>query len=188
MNAFVLMKNYISQELLEQKYYKNMLLKHDADIKILKEAFSKFQNKEEINTIFFEGEIYDAYSKLLDIMHKAQKELIIIDGYANKTVLDMIKNLKIKVILITKMKVKLSSLDISKYNEEYHNLEIIYNDSFHDRYLVLDKKVVYHCGASLNNAGKRAFSINKIEDKKIIDMLILEIGKKNNLQEIIENK
>ncbi len=185
MDAFVLMKRYISTDLLEQKYYKNMLLKHDEEIKLLQETFNKFQNKEEINTIFFEWEIYDAYSKIIDIMNKAKKELIIIDRYADKTILDMIKSLKIKVLLITKYKGKLSSLDITKYNEEYDNLEIVYDDSFHDRYLILDKKIVYHCGASLNYAGKRAFSINRLEDKNVINSLILEVSKKIIPKEII---
>ncbi len=176
MNAFTEMKRYISQELLEQKYYKNMLLKHDEEIKLLQKTFAKFQNNEEINTIFFEGEIYDAYSKLVDIMNKAQEELIIIDNYADKTVLDMIKNIKINVLLITRGSL-LTNIDISKYQEQYHNLEIIYNDSFHDRYLILDSKIIYHCGASLNKAGRRTFSINKLEDIKVKDMLIQETNK-----------
>ncbi len=109
-------------------------------------------------------------------MQKAQKELIIIDNYADKTVLDMIKNLKIKITLITKKDAKLKSLDITKYNEEYHNLKIVYSNSFHDRYIILDKKIIYHCGASLNHAGVKTFSLNKIEDNDIITLLITKIN------------
>ncbi len=175
-NAFINMRRFISSELLEQKYLKELIFKNREDIRLLKEAFSKFQNKEEINTIFFEGEIYDAYSKLIDIMNKAQEELIIIDNYADKTVLDMIKNLKINVILITKNNNKLKPLDITKYQEEYHNLKIIYSTSFHDRYLILDKKTIYHCGASLNHAGAKTFSLNKLEEEFIINLLITKIN------------
>ena len=67
-------------------------------------------------------------------------------------------------------------IDIDKYNEQYHNLEIIYNDTFHDRYFILDDSIVYHCGASLNFAGTKTFSINRLEDKEIVDLLIRRIN------------
>jgi len=108
-------------------------------------------------------------------MKKAKKELIIVDAYADKSVLDMIKNLNVRVTLIVKTKTLLTKLDIEKYNKEYYNLEIKYNDTFHDRYIIIDKKLVYHLGASLNKAGTRTFNITKLEDKDIIKLLINKI-------------
>lgn len=69
--------------------------------------------------------------------------------------------------------------DIKKYNSEYHNLRIIYNDTFHDRYFIIDKNIVYHCGTSINNAGSKTFSINKLEDNVVKDSLV------NKIKEII---
>ncbi len=89
-------------------------------------------NIENICQMFFDGQIYDAYSKIIDIMSIAKDELIIIDSYADKVILDMISKLKVKIIIITKTKSLLNKLDIEKYNKQYNNLSIIYDDTFHD--------------------------------------------------------
>ena len=116
MRAFVAMKKYISTNLIEQKYYKNLILNHDSRINLLEESFSKFEEKQKTNEIYFNGQIYDAYSKVVDIFKSATKELVIIDGYADKTILDYIKELNVEVTLIVKEKSLLHELDIEKYN------------------------------------------------------------------------
>jgi hypothetical protein len=173
------MKNYISEELLEQKYYKNLVLKHDEELKQIDMTLKKLENKEQKEKIFYDGQIYDAYSKLLDIMNKAQHELIIIDSYADKSVLDMISKLNIKIKLITKSNNLLKEIDIKKYNEQYNNLNVYYSNKFHDRFLIIDKKEIYHLGTSINNAGKKIFAINKLEDKDMINTLINKIENNN---------
>ena len=85
MDAFVKMRKYISANLIEQDNMKNMLIKHDNEIKLLQESFSKLEEKEKINHIFYEGQIYDAYSLLIDIFKGAKEEIIIIDNYADKS-------------------------------------------------------------------------------------------------------
>ena len=175
MRAFVAMRKYISSNLIEQKYINNLVLTHDNDIKLLQQSFQKFEEKRKINEIYFNGQIYDAYSKIVDIMKEAKKEIIIIDSYADKTVLDMISKLSTKVILITKENNKLSELDISKYHKQYDNLEIIYNNTFHDRYIILDSSTVYHLGTSINHAGSKTFSTNILTDEFIISSLLAKI-------------
>ena len=175
MDAFVAMHKYISNSLIEQKYMQNMLLKHDNDIKLLQESFKKFEEKKTVNEIYFNGQIYDAYSKIIDILKTAKKKAIIIDGYSDKVTLDIIKNTIVKVFLITKRKSNLKAIDINKYNKQYHNLKIIYDETFHDRYIIIDNNIVYHCGASLNYAGSRTFSINILEDKLVKEALINKI-------------
>lgn len=179
MRAFVAMKKYISNGYLDQIYMKNMLLKHDNEIKLLQESFNKFDEKKIVNEIYFNGQIYDAYSKIIDILKTAKKEIIIIDGYTDKSILDIIRNINVNVILITKKKTKLTNTDIEKYNKQYHNLKIIYNETYHDRYFILDKSTIYHCGASINHAGSRTFSINILEDSIVKQSLI------NNINAII---
>ncbi len=176
MDAFVKMRKYISVNLIEQDNMKNMLIKHDNEIKLLQESFSKLEEKEKINHIFYEGQIYDAYSLLIDIFKEAKKEIIIIDNYADKSILDMITNLNVKVIIVTRKFNLLKDIDIKKYNRQYHNLKVIYNDKFHDRFIILDKKVLYHSGASYKDLGNKCFAITKMEDKEYLEIIIKNIG------------
>ena len=175
MDAFVKMRKYISANLIEQDNMKNMLIKHDNEIKLLQESFSKLEEKEKINHIFYEGQIYDAYSLLIDIFNEAKKEIIIIDNYADKSILDMITNLNVKVIIVTKKFNLLKDIDIKKYNKQYHNLKVIYSDKFHDRFIILDKKVLYHSGASYKDLGNKCFALNKIEDNEYLKNILKKI-------------
>ena len=177
MDAFVAMKHYIGRNEYRFLNIESKVLEHDSKIKILEDSFSKFEENKKVNDIYLVNQIYDAYSKIKDIFNLAKEELIIIDSYADKTVLDMIKNLNIKVTLITKENNKLTDLDIEKYNKQYSNLKVIRNNNFHDRYFVLDKKEVYHCGTSINYAGTKVFSINILEDTIVKNSLIKEIYK-----------
>ena len=176
MRSFVKMRKYISANLIEQDNMKNMLIKHDNEIKLLQESFSKLEEKEKINHIFYEGQIYDAYSLLIDIFKEAKKEIIIIDNYADKSILDMITNLNVKVIIVTKKFNLLKDIDIKKYNRQYHNLKVIYSDKFHDRFIILDKKVLYHSGASYKDLGNKCFAINKIKDDEYLENILIKIG------------
>ena len=182
MDAFVAMRKYISNDLINKSYYEDMLIRHDTEIKLLQESFDKLESKRKDNEIYFSGQIYDAYSKIVDIFKKAKEELIIIDSYADKIVLDIISNLKIPVTLICKSKTLLTKLDIEKYNMQYSNLKIIYDDTFHDRYFILDNIKVYHCGASINRIGYKTFSITLMNDKDVIKPLLNKVNniKKNH--------
>lgn len=178
MNAFVAMRKYIGANLIEQKYINNLVLEDHNKIQVLEESFQKLEEKRKDSEIYFNGQIYDAYSKILDIFKSAKKELIIIDAYADKTLLDIIKEVpNINVTIITKTPSLLSKTTIEKYNKEYHNLVIKYDNTFHDRYFMLDNSIVYHCGASINRIGYKTFSITKIGDKKVIAALITQINK-----------
>ena len=172
MDAFVIMRKYISNDLIQQKYINNLVIKHDEDIKLLQESFNKFEENKKENEIYFNGQIYDAYSKIVDILNEAYNNIIIIDNYADKTILDMIRNLKVDVTLICKSNCLLKEIDINKYQKQYNNLKVVYSNDFHDRYIILDQKEIYHCGASLNYAGEKTFSINKLEDKFVKDSLL----------------
>lgn len=174
MDAFVAMRKYISSNLIEQKYINNLVMKHEEDINKL---FAKLETKELKNEVFFEGQIYDAYAKIVDILLSAKENITIIDSYADKSVLDMIKKVKVPVTIVLSSKSRLSNLDIDKYRQEYDNLNLIYNDSFHDRFIILDKEIIYHLGTSLNNAGTKVFAINKIEENEIKNVLMGKIDK-----------
>ncbi len=175
MDAFVKMRRYISTNLIEQKYINNQVLKNTEDIKLLQESFNKLNEKQKISEIYFNGQIFDAYSKILDIFKKAKNNLIIIDAYADNTLLDIVKRLNINVTIITKANNLLTKQDIEKYNKQYHNLSVKYDNTFHDRYFILDKTEVYHCGTSINRIGYKTFSITLINDKDICNLLLNKI-------------
>ena len=175
MDAFVAMRKYISTNLLEQKYINNLVIEHDSKIKLLQESFEKFNEEKKVNEIYFDGQIYDAYSKIQEIFKEAKNKLVIIDGYADTTILDIIKRLNIQVSIITKPNNLLTMQDIAKYNRQYNNLTVKYDNTFHDRYFILDDSVVYHCGASINRIGYKTFSTTKINDDEVCKSLINKI-------------
>ncbi len=135
-----MMRKYISNELIQQNYINNLVIQHDKDIKLLQESFNKFEGKKKYNEIYFNGQIYGAYSKIIDIFEYAHDNIIIIDNYADKFVLDMIRNLKIDVTIICKNNSLLKEIDINKYGKQYNNLKVVYNNNFHDRYMIIDQK------------------------------------------------
>ena len=177
MRAFVTMRKYISTNLLEQKYINNQVMKNTEDIKLLQESFSKFEEKKKINEIYFNGQIYDAYSKIYEIFNESKNNLIIVDAYADNTILDIIKRLKVNVVIITKANNLLTNQDIEKYNKQYHNLNVIFNNTFHDRYFILDNDSIYHCGASINKIGYKTFSITLINDHFVLETLLDRVCK-----------
>ena len=184
MRAFVAMRHYISNNLLEQRYINNMVLlnneqisKNTNDIKKIQETLNNFKEEKEVNEIYFDGKIYDAYSKIIDIFKEAKEELIIVDRYTDKTILDMIKDLECNIILITSKNTKLTKLDIEKYNKTYHNLTIYYNDEFHDRYFIIDNKKIYHSGNSINHIGYRKSSIDVLSDSNLKRTILNDIKK-----------
>ena len=163
MDALVTMRKYISSNLLEQKYVNNMVFELDERVSLLEDTFSKFDTFS--NEIFFEGQIYDAYSLLLDIFTTSNKNIIIIDNYISKELLDILSKTNKKITIYTK---NIDNNLINKYNSQYHNVTIKINNSFHDRFIIIDNKILYHCGASFKDLGKKCFAINKIDDKEIL--------------------
>ncbi len=176
MDAFVKMRKIISSNLIEQKYINELVIKDNERINLLEESFSKLEEKEKINHIFYEGQIYDAYSLLIDIFKGAKEEIIIIDNYADKSILDMITNLNVKVTIVTRKFNLLKDIDIKKYNNQYHNLKVIYSDKFHDRFIIIDRTDLYHSGASYKDLGNKCFGINKIKDDEYLENILIKTG------------
>lgn len=173
MDAFVLMKRYISNNLLEQKYINNQVMKNTEDIKLLQESFKEFDKKKDLNDMFFEGQFYDAYSLLLDILNVATKNIVIIDNYIDKKFLDICSKIKVNIIIYTK---EIDKETLEKYNKQYNNIKIRISNKYHDRFIILDNKTLYHCGASFKDLGKKCFCISKIENDNILKELLRTIN------------
>lgn len=177
MDAFVAMRKYISNNLIEQKYINNLVLEDHDKIKVLEDTLEKFDEKRKVNEIYFNGQIYDAYYKIYDIFKSAKKNLVIIDAYADNTILDIIKRLNVDVVIITSESNLLTKQDIDEYNKQYNNLIVKYDNTFHDRYFILDDKILYHCGASINRIGYKTFSITLVSDRELCEVLRERISK-----------
>ena len=174
MDAFVEMRKYINNYLIEQTYINKLVIKDHERINLLEETFSKLEEKTKRNSIFFEGQIYDAYSLLIDILNTSRNEIIIIDNYAGKELLDILKDINKNITIISK---NISDELEKKYLSQYQNINFIHSDSFHDRFIIIDDQILYHCGSSFKDLGKKCFAISKIEDKNILNNLVKEIYK-----------
>ncbi len=173
--VFVEMRKFLSSneqlfERLTNVEYK--LLEHD---KKFDQVFDQLQHEENIKQkIFFEGQIYDAYSLIIDIIKKANNKILIIDNYIDDNVLKMLtkKNKNVEVVILTSDRSNIEKIDIQKFNKEYPLLKIAKTNKFHDRFIIIDNKEMYHLGASIKDLGKKCFGINKIEDIGIINKVI----------------
>ena len=176
MDAFVEMRRFIQNNSdvfnrLTKVEYK--LLENDEKFEIL---FKKFNKQEIKEKIFYDGEIYDAYSLLINIIREAKEKIIIIDNYIDKTIFDVLsyKDENIKVEIWTKE--EKSKLDYDKFNLQYENVEIKRVNNIHDRFIIIDGEKLYHVGSSLKDLGKKCFAITKM-NKENIDYLMKKYKK-----------
>ena len=173
--AFVEMKKFIyaNSQLFERlTNVEFKLLEHDKKFNTI---FNQLQQEENIKQkIFFEGQIYDAYSIIIDIIKKANTKILIIDNYIDDSILKMLSKKKnnVEVVILTSKNSNIQNIDIQKFNKEYPKLKIARTDKFHDRFILIDNNEMYHLGASIKDLGKKCFGINKIEDLEIIKKFI----------------
>ena len=167
MDAFVKMRHYLIKDNLRLNYIENKVLEHEDKLSLL---FNQFKTKN--NHLFFEGQIYDAYSLLMKILSVAKEEIIIIDNYAGRELFDILRDVKCNIKVITK---NTSEELINKYNKQYNNVNVIQNDTFHDRFIIIYIKILYHSGSSFKDLGKKCFAITKLNDEEILSNLILKI-------------
>lgn len=168
-NAFVAMRKYISNDLYQTNYILN---NHENRLLKLEETFDKIHDSNKINTIFYDGQIYDAYSLLMSILNKAQEEIIIIDNYAGRELLDILKSIDKRILIISK---NIDEMLIKKYNSQYSNIEFKRIDIFHDCFIIIDRKVSYNCGSSFKDLGKKCFAINEMSSSNIVNSLLEKI-------------
>ena len=127
--------------------------------------FNALENKQlhPTNGIFYNGQIFDAYVFISDLIKIANESIVLIDNYVDDTTLTLFsKNQNIKIQIFTSTISKQLQLDINKYNQQYNNLEVKITKNFHDRFIILDDCDVYHIGASLKDLGNKIFAFSKI--------------------------
>ena len=180
--ATSILKNYIQNGYVinGEKITNQRFRELENDITLLKSKVENISNSLEDKTlkpkqgIFYDGEIFDAYVFINDLLKFAVDEIILIDNYIDETVFTLFsKYSNIKIKIYTHTISKSLKLDFQKYQTQYQNIELFEFKNSHDRFLIIDKKEVYHLGASLKDLGKKWFAFSKfeIENLKILEKL-----------------
>lgn len=178
MNSFVEMRRFLlSNQELFSRLDRIEIKQLETDRKF-EEVFNYIAANTEVKqNIFFNGQIYDAFSFIVGLIRKAKKKIILIDNYVDVYTLNILckKNQGVDVVIATAGKGSLSAKDITKFNAQYPKLSVKTTKDFHDRFLILDKIEVYHIGASIKDTGKKSFGITKIEDKDLINGIVNKV-------------
>ena len=163
--TFANMRKLISQNIaLFERFERieNRLTIHDKNFNLLFKALED-KNNIPVQNIFFDGQIYDAYSFVNDLIKLANSEIVLIDNYIDDTVFTLFsKYPNINFTIYTSTISKQLKLDFEKYSKQYKNISLKTFKSSHDRFLIIDKKEIYHLGASLKDLGKKWFAFSKI--------------------------
>lgn len=179
MNTFVEMRRFIANHALLFEKVSDIELKQLEYQKNTDEKFDKVfryieDHAESEQKIFFDGQIYDAFSLITSIIRKAQKEIILIDGYVDVDTLNILakKNAGVDVKIYTYAIAQLTNRDAAKFNAQYPTLTVKKTQVFHDRFIILDGGTAYHIGASIKDAGKKCFAISLIGDPGVVTDLL----------------
>ncbi len=177
MRAFVSMRRFISsnaQIFQRLDTVETKLADHDRKIELVFKAIEDKDLKPE-KGIFFDGQVFDAYKFVSDLIRSSKNSIILIDNYVDDSVLTLFnkRNKDVSVTIYTKEMTKQLSLDLEKYNSQYQNIMINEFGHSHDRFLIIDDKEVYHFGASLKDLGKKWFAFSKFDKDsfKILDRI-----------------
>ena len=150
-------------------------LHHKENDKRIDELFTLMDKYkiEEKQGIFFQGQIFDAYAKFESFIQSAKKEIVLIDGYVDLTVLERLAKKKkgVNVLLYTDSKTKITNLDVQKFNGQYPTLTLNFTSKMHDRFLIIDNSVLYHIGASLKDLAKKCFAFEILDSSLIPSVL-----------------
>jgi len=176
MRSFVAMRHYLAENAVVFQRLDRLEFKGLETDEKFKQIFKQLESSKQVNAvIFFKGQVWDAVSCIEEIISDAKESIILIDAYVDKRTLDMLSKKKSNAsvqIYTIKKNCKLTETEINAFSSQYGPLEIRYTDEFHDRFLILDNRELYHIGASIKDAGKKAFEISLNEDEKSLKALL----------------
>ena len=178
MNSFVEMRKFLLSNREMFARLDRVELKQLETDKKLEEVFDYIATTKEVKQkIFFNGQIYDAFSLMVELVEKAGTELILIDNYVDINTLNILSKKKdgVNVLIVTSGNGNLTEKDIAKFNSQYPKLTVKISKDFHDRFLIIDRKEVYHIGASIKDAGKKSFGITKLEVEDLTKSLLAKV-------------
>jgi hypothetical protein len=173
MDSFVEMRRFLANNEMISKQIRSIELRQLDDQRRNNERFERIfgyidNHKATQQKIFFNGQVFDAFSMLVELVGSAEKEIVLIDGYVDTNTLNiMAKKIKGVDVRIYTQNESLSTSDVNSFNAQYPTLSVFRTKDFHDRFLVLDGKMTYHIGASLKDAGKKCFAISLMKDEEV---------------------
>jgi prophage antirepressor-like protein len=170
--ATTVLKNYITNgyAINAEKITNERFVSLEKQVNLLSEDVNILKSKElKSQGIFFNGQIFDAYTFISDLLRTAKKKIILIDNYVDDTTLTFFSKIpNIKITIYTHTISKQLKLDLAKYNKQYNNITLKTFKDSHDRFLIIDDNELYHIGASFKDAGNKWFAFSKM------DMLLVE--------------
>jgi len=171
MRAFVAMRRFLasnSQIYHRLDYIDKRLLSHDQKFELVFRTIERKDLKPDYG-IFYDGQMFDAYKFVNDLIKSARKSIILIDNYVDASVLAMFSERKkqVKVKIYTKNLTDKLRLDLEKFNSQYPPIKIIKFTKSHDRFMIIDEKELYHIGASLKDVGKKWFAFSRLDESLI---------------------
>jgi len=173
-DAFIEMRKFIQSNGLVFQRLDRVELKQIETDKRVDKIFSLMESGDikPKQGILFDKQVFDAYKYVSDIVKSAEKSVLIIDNYVDDSVLTILSKRKkgVKASIYTKRISAQLKLDVKKFNEQYEPVEVVEFDNSHDRFIVIDEKVIYHFGASLKDLGKKWFGFSKM-DVEAVEML-----------------
>ena len=187
-DAFVAMRHFMQKNaklFVEIDNIKQHLIQTDVHLtendKKIERVLTLLEKNHEVDKqrLFFDGQIYDAFSFMVSLVKKAKKEIFLIDNYAGIGTLDVLSKKKenVDVQLFTSKKAKITQYDIEKFNSQYPTITLNYTETFHDRFLIIDSSTAYSIGSSVKDAGKRCFAVTQINEEWMVKMILKRIQK-----------
>ena len=175
-----LLQGYVINEkrsLVTNENYVRLINKVESLDERVSNIENNYKPKEfENSQLFFDGQLYDAYTLIQSLFESANNEIIIIDNYVDRTILDrlVVKKSNVQIIIYTSINTRLLGRDISTFNSQYGGLDVRYTTNVHDRYIIIDQNKIYHLGHSIKDLGKKIFSISE-SDSNLISKLLSNI-------------
>ena len=175
-----LLQGYVINEkrsLVTNENYVRLINKVESLDERVSNIENNYKPKEfENSQLFFDGQLYDAYTLIQSLFESADNEIIIIDNYVDRTILDrlVVKKNNVQVIIYTSINTRLLGRDINTFNSQYGGLDVRYTTNVHDRYIIIDQNKIYHLGHSIKDLGKKIFSISE-SDSNLISKLLSNI-------------
>jgi len=181
MRSFKAMRDYLADNAMVFQRLDRIELKQlDTDNKV-NQLFKQLEApKQDKAVIFFKGQMWDATNCIEEIISKAEMSIILIDGYVDRNTLAMLTGKKTRVsvtIYTSERNCKITEKEKQSFIEQYGSLNIRFTDEFHDRFIILDQKEMYHIGASIKDAGKKAFEISTNEDEKLLNAVLERLNR-----------
>jgi hypothetical protein len=182
MRAFVEMRHFIASNAAMFEQVRDVELKLLEYQKTTDERFERVFDYMETHDaprqkVFFDGQVYDAFELLVSIVQRAEREIVLIDGYVDAGTLNNLAKKRdgVDVVVWTHPRTRLTQRDVDTFNAQYPQLTVEHTIAFHDRFIVLDDTEGYFVRASLKDAGTKSFAISRIEDEAAVHSILARL-------------